>query len=131
MYRLKVRKVDEDDWVPVLVKPEIIREYRATRNETACSLLWDSTGTEIKSKARCINLGSWSTTRRAQSAASAAISTSPSPLMNSGSKPQMCAIESRACSGSLNTPFAIDTNQNWTRRKVHVPANASITGIHA
>ncbi|KAH7108196.1 chitin synthase-domain-containing protein [Auriculariales sp. MPI-PUGE-AT-0066] len=27
MYRLKVRKVDEDDWVPVLVKPEIIREY--------------------------------------------------------------------------------------------------------
>ena len=27
MYRLKGRKVNEDDWVPLLVKPEIVREY--------------------------------------------------------------------------------------------------------
>ena len=27
MYRLKVRKANEDDWVPLLVKPEIVREY--------------------------------------------------------------------------------------------------------
>jgi hypothetical protein len=27
MYRLKARKANEDDWVPLLVKPEIVREY--------------------------------------------------------------------------------------------------------
>ena len=27
MYRLKARKLNEDDWVPLLVKPEIVREY--------------------------------------------------------------------------------------------------------
>jgi cellulose synthase/poly-beta-1,6-N-acetylglucosamine synthase-like glycosyltransferase len=27
MYRLKARKAHEDDWVPLLVKPEIVREY--------------------------------------------------------------------------------------------------------
>lgn len=27
MYRLKARKFNEDDWVPLLVKPEIVREY--------------------------------------------------------------------------------------------------------
>jgi chitin synthase len=27
MYRLKARKVGDDDWVPILCKPEIVREY--------------------------------------------------------------------------------------------------------
>jgi len=27
MYRLKARKANEEDWVPLLVKPEIVREY--------------------------------------------------------------------------------------------------------
>lgn len=27
MYRIKARKDDDDDWVPILVKPEIVREY--------------------------------------------------------------------------------------------------------
>ena len=34
MYRLKVRKASDDDWVPILVKPEIIREYSQSDVQT-------------------------------------------------------------------------------------------------
>jgi chitin synthase len=34
LYRLKARKVDDDDWVPLLVKPEIVREYSQSEVHT-------------------------------------------------------------------------------------------------
>ena len=34
MYRLKARKANEDDWVPLLVKPEIVREYSQSEVST-------------------------------------------------------------------------------------------------
>ncbi|CAE6508857.1 unnamed protein product [Rhizoctonia solani] len=34
LYRLKARKADDDDWVPLLVKPEIVREYSQSEVHT-------------------------------------------------------------------------------------------------
>ncbi|GJJ06163.1 hypothetical protein Clacol_000352 [Clathrus columnatus] len=34
MYRLKARKVNDDDWVPILCKPEIVREYSQSEVST-------------------------------------------------------------------------------------------------
>ncbi|CUA75425.1 chitin synthase [Rhizoctonia solani] len=34
LYRLKARKIDDDDWVPLLVKPEIVREYSQSEVHT-------------------------------------------------------------------------------------------------
>ncbi|CAE6440152.1 unnamed protein product [Rhizoctonia solani] len=34
LYRLKARKMDDDDWVPLLVKPEIVREYSQSEVHT-------------------------------------------------------------------------------------------------